>query len=136
MALREGVGLAIVGAVEPKGSGYHITIKGVGPGADGETKFTLEDDAASKADVLQTVGALAAQVRTALGDTVAPVPSDAFTAANLEAVARIREGPGAVRRGQGGRCDSRVPQEATELDPDFGRGYLERGDRGQQHRAS
>ena len=32
VAFRENLGLAVVGAIEPKGSGYHITIKGVGPG--------------------------------------------------------------------------------------------------------
>jgi serine/threonine protein kinase/tetratricopeptide (TPR) repeat protein len=122
VAFREGLGLAIVGAVEPKGSAYHITIKGVAPGADGETKFTLEDDAASKVEVLQTVGALAAKVRTALGDTVAPAANDAFTAANLEAVR-------AYARGQelfaAGKIADAIPAylEAVKIDPEFGRGY-------------
>ena len=122
VALRENLGLVIVGAIEPKGSGYHITIKSVGPGADGEVKHTLEDDAASKAEVLQTVGALAGQVRVALGDTVAPAPTDSFTAANLEAVR-------AYARGQelfaAGRAADAIPAylESIKLDPDFARGY-------------
>ncbi len=122
VAFREGLGLAIVGAVEPRGSGYHITIRGVAPGPDGETKFTLEDDASSKAEVLQTVGAMAASVRTALGDTVAPAPTDAFTAANLEAVR-------AYARGQelfaAGKAAEAIPafMESIKLDPDFARGY-------------
>jgi serine/threonine protein kinase/tetratricopeptide (TPR) repeat protein len=122
VAFREGLGLAVVGAVEPKGSAYHITIKGVAPGADGETKFTLEDDAPSKAQVLQTVGALAAQVRTALGDTVAPTPSDAFTAANLETVREFAKGQELFAAGKWAEA---IPAfiAATKLDPDFGRGY-------------
>jgi serine/threonine protein kinase len=63
VAFRENLGLVMVGAIEAKDAGFHITIRGVGPGTDGEVKFTLEDDAGSKADVLQTVGALAGQVR-------------------------------------------------------------------------
>jgi serine/threonine protein kinase/tetratricopeptide (TPR) repeat protein len=122
VAFREGLGLVIVGAVEPKGSGYHITIKGVLPGPDGAPKFSLEDDAASKAEVLQTVGAMAAQVRTDLGDTVAPAPSDAFTAANLEAVREYAKGQ---EHFVAGRLAEAIPAflEATKLDPEFGRGY-------------
>jgi len=122
VAFRENLGLVMVGSIEPKGSGYHITIKGVGPGADGDVKYTLEDDAKSKAEVLQTVGSLAGQVRAALGDTVAPAASDAFTAANLEAVR-------AYARGQdlfaAGKLADAIPAylEAVKLDPDFGRGY-------------
>ena len=122
VAFRENLGLVMVGAIEQRGSAYHITIKGVGPGADGDVKYTLEGDAASKAEVLQTVGALAAQVRVALGDTVAPAANDAFTAANLEAVR-------AYARGQelfvAGKFAEAIPAylEATTLDPDFGRGY-------------
>ena len=122
VAFRENLGLAVVGAVEPKGGGYHITIKGVGPGPDGETKFTLEDDAGSKAEVLQTVGALAAKVRTALGDTVAPVASDAFTAANLEVVREYAKGQQLFASG---KLADAIPAfiAATKLDEDFGRGY-------------
>ena len=57
VALRENVGVVIVGAIEPRGGGYHISIKGVGPGNDGQEKFSIEDDAASKGEVLQTVEA-------------------------------------------------------------------------------
>jgi len=122
VAIRENLGMVVVGTIEAKGSGYHITIKGIAPGADNAVKYTLEDDAASKAEVLQTVGALAAQVRVALGDTVAPAPSDSFTAANLEAVR-------AYARGQelfaAGRAEEAIAayHEATKLDPTFARGY-------------
>ena len=93
-----------------------------GPGPDGEVKFTLEDDAPNKAGVLQTVGALAGQVRTALGDTVAPAASDAFTAANLEAVREYAKGQELFAAG---KLAEAIPAfiAATKLDPDFGRGY-------------
>ena len=122
VALRENLGMVVVGAIEPRGSGYHLTIKGVGPGADGDVKYTLEDDAADKADVLQTVGDLAAQVRLALGDTVAPAPSDAFTAASLEAA---REYVKAQELLAAGKFDAAIPVylSAAKLDPDFGRAW-------------
>ncbi len=122
VALRESLGMVIVGAIEPKGSGYHITIKGVGPGDDAAVKYTLEGDAASKADVLQTVGALAAQVRVALGDTVAPAANDAFTAASLEAA---REYVRAQELQVAGNGDAAIKAylEAARLDPNFGRAY-------------
>ena len=122
VALRENLGLVIVGAIEPIGSGYRITIKGVGPGNDGAVKYTLEDDAESKAAVLQTVGALAAQVRVALGDTVAPAANDAFTAANLEAASAYAQ---AQQLQAAGRRDDAIAkyQEAIALDKDFGRAY-------------
>jgi tetratricopeptide (TPR) repeat protein len=120
VALRENLGMIIVGAIEPKGSGYHITIKGVG--ADAAVKYTLEDDAASKADVLQTVGDLAAQVRVALGDTVAPAATDAFTAASIEAA---REYVRAQELQAAGNQEAAIQAylQAIKLDPDFGRAY-------------
>ena len=122
VAFRENLGLVMVGAIEKKGEGYHISIKGVGPGADGELKFTIEDDAASKQDVLQTVGAMAAQVRASLGDTVAPAASDAFTAANVETVRAYARGQELFANGD---LRGAIPHylEATRLDPEFGRGY-------------
>ena len=122
VALRENLGLVMVGAIEPKGSGYHIIVKGVGPGNDAAVKFTLEDDAASKADVLATVGALAGQVRVALGDTVAPAPADTFTAASLEAA---REYARAQELLAAGKAEAAIPVylEAAKLDPDFGRAW-------------
>jgi tetratricopeptide (TPR) repeat protein len=122
VALREGVSTVVTGAIEPKGSGYHITIKGVGPGTDGAVRYTLEDDADGKAQVLATVGALAGQVRVALGDTVAPAANDAFTAASLEAAKSYTE---AQELQYAGKPDEAIAkyQEAIKLDPDLGRAY-------------
>lgn len=122
VALRENLGMVIVGAIEASGTGYRISVKGVGPGDDGAVKYTLEDRAASKAAVLETVGELAKQVRAALGDTVAPAASDAFTAANLEAVREYVRAQELLAAGKG---DAAIPVylEAARLDPDFGRAW-------------
>jgi len=122
VAFRENLGLVMVGSIEKKGSGYHIIIKGVGPGTDGDIKYTLEDDASSKVGVLETVAALAGQVRKALGDTVAPAATDAFTAANLEAVREYAKGQELFATGKAEESIAAYIK-ATELDKDFGRGY-------------
>lgn len=122
VAFRENLGLVLVGAIEKQGSGYDITIKGVLPGTDGAAKFTLNDDAPSKEAVLQTVGAMAGQVRKELGDTVAPAANDAFTAANLDAVRAYAKGQELFANG---KFEEAIPAylESTKFDPDFGRGY-------------
>jgi tetratricopeptide (TPR) repeat protein/tRNA A-37 threonylcarbamoyl transferase component Bud32 len=122
VALRENLGMVIVGAIEPKGSGYHITVKGLGPGNDAEVKYTLEDDAPAKSDVLRVVGDLAGLVRKALGDTVAPAAGDAFTAASLEAA---REYVRAQELLAAGKAAEAIPAylSAAKLDPDFGRAW-------------
>ena len=122
VALRENLGMVIVGSIESSGAGYHIIIRGVGPGDDGAVKYTLDADASSKAAVLETVGALAAQVRAALGDTVAPAANDAFTAANLEAVREYVRAQELLAAGTP-TPPFRSISEAAKLDPDFGRAW-------------
>ncbi len=122
VALRENLGMVIVGTIESKGTGYHITIKGVGPGADAAVKYTLEDNAANKASVLQTVGELAAQVRVALGDTEAPAATDAFTAASLEAASTYVRAQETLAAGNAAAAIP-IYLEAAKLDPEFGRAW-------------
>ena len=133
VAFRENLGLAVVGAVEPKGSGYHITIKGVGPGPDGETKFTLEDDAANKADVLQTVGALAGAGAHGARRHGRAGRVRCVHGGESRSGARVREGAGAVRGRQAGRGDSGLHRR-DQARSGFRPRLLERGDGGQQSR--
>ena len=125
VALREAVSKVIVGSIESKGSAYHINIRVVGAGSDNAPpSSTIEDDAPSKADVLTTVGKLAGQVRTALGDTEQPTGrgAETFTAANLEAAsayAAAQELQAANKREEA----IAKYQEAIKHDPDFGRAY-------------
>jgi len=122
VALREGVNTIVIGDIESRGSGYHIRIRGLGPGNDATVRYSVEDGAASKAEVLATVGGLAGQVRAALGDTAAPAPNDAFTAASLEAAKSYTE---AQELQYAGKPDEAIGkyQEAIERDPDLGRAY-------------
>ena len=48
VALREGVSTIVIGEIDPNGTGYHIRIKGLGPGDDAAVRYTLEDDVPAK----------------------------------------------------------------------------------------
>jgi tetratricopeptide (TPR) repeat protein len=122
VALREGVSTIVIGDIEPKGAGYHIRIRGLGPGNDATIRYSLEDDCGSKAEVLATVGALAGQVRVALGDTVAAAANDAFTAASLEAAKSYTEAQELQYAGKPEEAIGKY-QEAIQRDPDLGRAY-------------
>jgi len=124
VALREAVSRVIVGSIESKGSGYHINIRVLGPGNDGTASSTIEDDAPSKAEVLTTVGALAGQVRTALGDTEQPAGrgGETFTAANLEAASAYAAAQELQATNKREEAIAKY-QEAIKYDPDFGRAY-------------
>ncbi|MDP2389654.1 MAG: tetratricopeptide repeat protein, partial [Acidobacteriota bacterium] len=122
VALREGVSAIVIGDIESRGSGYQIRIRGLGPGNDTTVRYSLADEAASKADVLATVGALAGQVRAALGDTVAPVSNDAFTAASLEAAKSYTEAQELQYAGKPEEAIAKY-REAIERDPELGRAY-------------
>ena len=120
VALRESIGAVVLGAIEPRGAGYQIRVRGVAP--DGAERYSLESTAASKADVLATVGELAGRVRAALGDTAPPAQTDMFTAASLEAASAFTQAQ--QLQYQGRRADAVVKyEEAIRLDPEFGRAY-------------
>ena len=122
VALRESIGTVVVGDIEPKGPGYHIRIRGIGPGADGAVQYSLEDDASSKAEVLATVGTLAGKVRAALGDTAPPAATDMFTAGSLEAASAYAQGQQLQALGRRAEAATKY-EEAIALDKDFGRAY-------------
>ena len=127
VAVREGVGLVLVGEVEARGTGFHITARALGSGsAEGAPLHTLEADASSKASILETVGALAGKVRTALGDTAVPkdgpAASETFTAASLESARAYAKGQ---ELQAAGKREEAIEQfkETIRLDPDMGRAY-------------
>ncbi len=127
VAVREGVGLVLAGEVEARGSGFHITARALGSGsADGPPLHTLEADASGKAAILETVGALAGKVRTALGDTAVPkdgpAANETFTATSLEAARAYTKGQELQVAGQREEAIEQFKQTIT-LDPGMGRAY-------------
>ena len=67
VAVREGIGVVLSGAIEQNGTGYAIQVQAVDP--QGKVLKQASADASSKADVLAAVATLATQIRRALGDT-------------------------------------------------------------------
>ena len=126
VAVREGVGLILAGDIEARGGGYHITARTISPANEGAPLSTLEADAGSKAALLETVGALAGKVRTALGDTEVPqggpAASETFTAASLEAAKAYTEAQEFRDAGKSAEAIAKY-EEALTLDPDLGRAY-------------
>lgn len=126
VAVREGVGLILAGDIEARGGGYHITARTLSPANEGAPLSTLEADAANKAALLETVGALAGKVRTALGDTEVPqggpAASETFTAASLEAAKAYTEAQEFRDAGKSVEAIAKY-EEALKLDPDLGRAY-------------
>jgi serine/threonine protein kinase/tetratricopeptide (TPR) repeat protein len=126
VAQREGINLVLAGAIESRGSGYHVNARAVQPAGDGATLATLEIEVPGKAQLLATVGTLAGRMRAALGDTAAtsegPRSNETFTAASLEAA---RAYSAAQLLKDAGRNDDALEQyaEAIRLDPDMGRAY-------------
>ena len=126
VARREGVGLILAGDIVQRGAGYHITTRALGAGDDGPPLYTLEADAGGKGAILETVGALAGKVRTALGDTTVPsngpASNETFTAANLEAAQAYAKGQELQAAGKREEAIAKY-EEAIKLDPNMGRAY-------------
>ena len=125
ISVREGVKFVVAGAIDGGSSGYTITARLIDP-AVRKTIKTATTRAKSKADVLQAVGALAADVRRDLGDTTSEsarlAASETFTAASLDAV---REYTIAQDLSTNSRHDEAIAhyKRAIQFDPQFGRAF-------------
>ena len=127
VALREGVSMVIVGAVEASGTGFLISTRALQGGDEAGTEvYALSEEAESRDDVLNAVGRLAGDVREALGDTAvssgSPTANETFTAASLEAARAYAK---AQELQVAGSVEEAIEQyKATlVLDPDLGRAY-------------
>ena len=123
VALRENLGMVIVGAIESSGAGYHITIRGIGPGADGAVKYTLEDDAPRQ-------GGRAGDRRRARRRAFARRSATPWRRRRTtRSPRRISRRCASMSRAQellaAGKADAAIPVylEAAKLDPDFGRAW-------------
>ena len=121
VALREGIKVVLVGAIEKRGSGYRLSIRGVDASA-GTTIFTRTADARNRDAVLQTGASLASQVRSSLGDTRAVDPKETFSTASLEAVNAYTR---AQELSASGKDQDAIEfyRKAVTIDPKFGRAY-------------
>jgi eukaryotic-like serine/threonine-protein kinase len=125
VAVREGIGAIVTGSVSRDDKGFKITAKAV-DAVTGKPIAETQTEAASKEDVLQSVGKLAAKIRTALGDTtpesVQLAKAETFTSSSLEAA---HEYAVAQNLQGAGKAQESIPHylRAVQLDPDMGRAY-------------
>jgi tetratricopeptide (TPR) repeat protein len=125
ISVRDGIKFVLAGAIEPSAAGYAIAARLIDP-AVGTTVKTARTSARSKGDVLQAVGALAANLRRDLGDTKPEsarlAASETFTTSSLDAV---REYTIAQDLANNSRNEAAIPhyQKAVAADPQFGRAY-------------
>jgi eukaryotic-like serine/threonine-protein kinase len=126
VAQREGINVVLAGSIESRAPGYHIIARLLQPGGDGTPLSTVEIDAPSKPQLLETIGTLAGRMRAALGDTQvdtdAPRSNETFTAASLEAARAYAAAQGLKDAGRNADAMKQY-SEAIRLDPDMGRAY-------------
>ena len=123
MSVREGIDVVLVGAVEPDGSGFEISVDAVDPAAD-ETIASESESASSTADVLMAVGKLSEELRKALGDDTIDRKEagkvETFTAASLEAAKAYSQAQELALTGSHEEALAYY-EDAVAEDPNFGR---------------
>jgi len=124
VAVREGINYVLSGEIVADGSGFDLALRAIDP-TSGEEAFDVSQSAAGPDTVLTAVGAVAEEIREALGDNTLDQPdatSSPFTAASLEAAQAYTS---ATQLEFEGNSEEAVEQFrlATELDPNFGRAF-------------
>ena len=131
IAVREGINLIVVGSIEREGGGYSLSAKLV----DTAHMIDAPEDAplkvvtaraAIKADLLNAVASLAAQLRTTLGDTT-PAPQlraadETFTASSFDAIRSYTQAQDFANDDKDEQA-AVLFRRAIEQDPSFGRAY-------------
>ena len=125
LALKQGVGIVLAGAIAPSGGGYEIAIKALQT-VTGEAIADVRGTAAGKDNVLETMTRLMATVRSRLGDETSESAQlfamRSLSTTSLEVVSHYAAAVEAQTRGK--IEDARQHYlKAVELDPKFGLGY-------------
>jgi tetratricopeptide (TPR) repeat protein len=125
VSTREGINVILAGTIEPRASGYTVSVKAVDP-ANGKVLGTAEETAQSRGDVLKAIAMVASDIRGVLGDTTSQsarlAAAEAVTTGSLEAL-------GYYSRAQDLLYNSKdeeaivLYKQAIEKDPNFGRAY-------------
>jgi tetratricopeptide (TPR) repeat protein len=125
IAVKQGLGVVLSGALDRQGSGYDVSIKAT-QAVTGNVITSAKNRASSKDQILGAVTALAATVRKALGDDTSDSSQlfamDTLSATSLEVV---RDYAAAMDALSNSRFDEalRVFSRTVTEDPKFGLGY-------------
>ena len=124
VALREGISLVILSAIQPEGDGYSLTARAINAETGDAIFESFSAAAENKAEVLNAVASLAEDIREALGEVILEddPTRETFTAASIEAVKYYTR---AQKLSRSGRDEEAVSlyEQATREDPTFGRAY-------------
>jgi serine/threonine protein kinase/tetratricopeptide (TPR) repeat protein len=121
----EGINVILAGAIEPKGSGYTISVRAIDP-ADGKRLGEASAAAGNKGDVLKAVGSVASKLRGTLGDAAPEseklAAAETVSTSSLEALADYSRAQDLLFNLKDAEA---IPyyKRATERDANFGRAY-------------
>jgi tetratricopeptide (TPR) repeat protein len=125
IAVNQGVGVVLAGAIEPQGSGYRISVNAT-QAVTGEEIASARARASSKDQVLEVATRLVTRVRRALGDEASSSAQmfamASLSATSLDVVQHWVAGREAASRNDYDEARRRYTS-AVELDPKFGLGY-------------
>ena len=126
LAIKQGVRVVLAGVIEPRGTGYEISVKAL-QGLTGNEITTASARAASKDQVLDTAARLMTRIRQALGDETSEADqifaTRTLSTSSLEVVSHYAAAVEAQSRGDYESARQSY-QKAVDLDPKFGLGYL------------
>jgi serine/threonine-protein kinase len=125
VAASEGIKVVLTGSVEPRGSGYVLTVRAIDP-SNGNELGRAVAAAADKSKVLEGIGTVASKLRDDLGDTTPEsmrrAEGETVTTASLDALHSYSL---AQDLSSTGRQQESIEhyQKAIALDEKFGRAY-------------
>ena len=126
LAVKQGLGIVLSGAVNPQGNGYQVSIKAVQT-VSGTVITSADGRAANKDQVLGVATGLVTAVRKALGDDTSD-SAQLFAMETLSTISLdvVRHFAAALQASTNNRFADALESfsKAVELDPKFGAGYI------------
>jgi eukaryotic-like serine/threonine-protein kinase len=125
LAVKQGLGFVVSGAVQPEGRGYRLTLKAAEV-VTGNVITTASENVTSKDAVVPAVTRMAANVRTILGDETSESAQmfamETLNARSLDVIQYYARAMDALNKGRYEEARQHA-QEAAKSDPDFGSAY-------------
>jgi tetratricopeptide (TPR) repeat protein/tRNA A-37 threonylcarbamoyl transferase component Bud32 len=125
IAISQGLGVVISGAVERQTRGYQLSLRAV-EAVTGNVMTNATDTVSSKNEIVPAVTRLAATIRTALGDETSESAQmfamETLNARSLDVIQQYAQAIDALSKGRYEEARQRA-LKAAELDPEFGSAY-------------
>ena len=125
IAVSQGLGVVVFGSLQPKGTGYDLSLRAV-QAVTGNTIANGEDTAANRDQVLFALTKAASAIRTGLGDSTSDSAQrfamETLTATSLEAVHEYAEAMEALSNSNNQEAFKHF-SKAADIDQNFGLAY-------------